>query len=78
MKQWRISYLVGTMFILRSSYNVIIGMSFYKVEVLDQLCILFFHENRVISMHLVHIMEMYVVFFIDEMEECEATFLYIK
>jgi hypothetical protein len=53
-------------------------MSFYKVKVLDQLCILFFHENRVISMHLVHIMEMYVVFFIDEMEECEATFIYIK
>jgi len=97
MKQWRISYLVGMMFILRISYSLmfksfstrslqarlwrklvvvtiyvnqtywrllfIMGMIFYKVKVLDQLCILFFHENRVISMHLVYVMELYVVLF---------------
>lgn len=53
-------------------------MTFYKVKVLDQLCILFFHENRVISMHLVNVMELYVLFFIDEMEECESIFIYVK
>ena len=53
-------------------------MTFYKVKVLDQLCILFFHENRVISMHLVYVMKLYVLFFIDEMEECESIFIYVK
>jgi hypothetical protein len=33
---------------------------------------LFLHVTKVISVHLVYVMELYVDFLVDEMEECEV------